>query len=100
MMAAFQFVSAALANDIKPIVGCEFNICADRSNKKVQDNGFQTVILAKTKNGYHNLVKLSSIAFTEGFYYVPRIDKNDLVKYKEDLIVTTGGLWGEYPISC
>ncbi|OEK01323.1 DNA polymerase III subunit alpha [Roseivirga sp. 4D4] len=97
MMGAFQFVSAALANDIKPIVGCEFNICADRSNKKVQDNGFQTVILAKNKNGYHNLVKLSSIAFTEGFYYVPRIDKNDLVKYKEDLIVTTGGLWGEVP---
>jgi len=97
MMGAFQFVSAALANDIKPIVGCEFNICADRSNKKVQDNGFQTVILAKNKNGYHNLVKLSSIAFTEGFYYVPRIDKNDLIKYKEDLIVTTGGLWGEVP---
>ncbi len=97
MMGAFQFVSAALANDIKPIVGCEFNICGDRSNKKVQDNGFQTVILAKNKNGYHNLVKLSSIAFTEGFYYVPRIDKNDLLEFKGDLIVTTGGLWGEVP---
>lgn len=97
MMGAFQFVSSALAAGIKPIVGCEFNICADRTNKKVQDNGFQTVILAKNKKGYHNLVKLSSIAFTEGFYYVPRIDRNDLLKYKEDLIVTTGGLWGEVP---
>lgn len=97
MMGAFQFVSAALAAEIKPIVGCEFNICADRSNKSVQDNGFQTVILAKNRNGYHNLVKLSSIAFTEGFYYVPRIDKDDLLKYKEDLIVLTGGLWGEVP---
>lgn len=95
MMGAFQFVSAALAAEIKPIVGCEFNICTDRSNKKVQDNGFQTVILAKNRNGYHNLVKLSSIAFTEGFYYVPRIDKDDLLKYKEDLIVLSGGLWGE-----
>ncbi len=97
MMAAFQFVRAALGAEIKPIVGCEFNICADRSNKKVQDNGFQTVILAKNKKGYHNLVKLSSIAFTEGFYYVPRIDKNDLLEYKDDLIITTGGLWGEVP---
>jgi len=97
MMAAFQFVRAALLAGIKPIVGCEFNICADRSNKKTQDNGFQTVILAKNRAGYHNLVKLSSIAYTDGFYYVPRIDKNDLLKYKENLIVTTGGLWGEVP---
>ncbi|WP_422356446.1 DNA polymerase III subunit alpha [Roseivirga pacifica] len=97
MMGAFHFVSAALGAGIKPIVGCEFNICTDRTNKKVQDNGFQTVILAKNRKGYHNLVKLSSIAFTDGFYYVPRIDKNDLEQYKEDLIVTTGGLWGEVP---
>ena len=97
MMAAFHFVRAALGAGIKPIVGCEFNICADRSNKKNQDNGFQTVILAKNRNGYHNLVKLSSIAYTEGFYYVPRIDKNDLLAHKEDLIVTSGGLWGEVP---
>jgi len=97
MMAAFQFVRAALGAGIKPIVGCEFNICNDRNNKKVQDNGFQTVILAKNRAGYHNLVKLSSIAYTDGFYYVPRIDKNDLLEYKDNLIVTTGGLWGEVP---
>jgi DNA polymerase-3 subunit alpha len=97
MMGAFQFVKAALASDIKPIVGCEFNICIDRSNKKLQDNGTQTVLLAKNKAGYHNLIKLSSIAYTEGFYYLPRIDKNDLLKYKGDIIVTTGGLWGEVP---
>lgn len=97
MMAAFHFVRAALGAGIKPIVGCEFNICTDRTNKKNQDNGFQTVILAKNRNGYHNLVKLSSIAYTEGFYYVPRIDKNDLLQYKDDLIITTGGLWGEVP---
>ncbi|PIQ48405.1 MAG: DNA polymerase III subunit alpha [Cytophagales bacterium CG12_big_fil_rev_8_21_14_0_65_40_12] len=97
MMGAFQFVKAALALDIKPIVGCEFNICIDRSNKKLQDNGTQTVLLAKNKAGYHNLVKLSSIAYTEGFYYLPRIDKNDLLKFKGDLIATTGGLWGEVP---
>jgi len=97
MMGAFHFVRDALKAEIKPIVGCEFNICVDRTDRSHQDNGNQTVLLAKNKKGYHNLVKLSSIAYTEGFYYVPRIDKNDLVKYKGDLIVTTGGLWGEVP---
>jgi len=97
MMGAFHFVKEALNAEIKPIVGCEFNICVDRTDRSHQDNGNQTVLLAKNKEGYHNLVKLSSLAYTEGFYYVPRIDKNDLLKYKDNLIVTTGGLWGEVP---
>ena len=53
--------------------------------------------MALNKNGYHHLAKLSSIAFTEGFYYVPRIDKETLLQHKEDLLITTGGLWGEVP---
>ncbi len=97
MMAAFHFVKEALKNDITPIVGCEFNLSADHKNKSRQDNGYQTVLLAKNKTGYHNLAKLSSIGFTEGFYYVPRIDKEILCQYKSDLIATTGGLWGEVP---
>src|SRR5690606_29473199 len=47
--------------------------------------------------GYHNLVKLSSLAYTEGFYYVPRIDKEILLKYSSDLIVLSGNLFGEIP---
>ncbi|MFN6377722.1 MAG: DNA polymerase III subunit alpha [Flavobacteriales bacterium] len=97
MMGAFQFVSEALKSEIKPIVGCELNICRDLKDKTNKDDGFQTVILAKNKDGYHNLAKLSSIAFTEGFYYVPRIDKETLLQYKENLIVTTGGMYGEIP---
>ena len=97
MMATFDFVKVALNEGIKPIVGCEFNLCPDRKEKSKQHNGFQTAILAKNKKGYHNLVKLASYANVEGFYYVPRIDKDLLVTYKSDLIVTTGGLWGEVP---
>jgi DNA polymerase-3 subunit alpha len=55
------------------------------------------VLLAKTKKGYHNLAKMSSIAYTNGFYYVPRIDKNVIEKYKEDIIVLSGNLYGEIP---
>ncbi len=82
---------------LKPIVGCEFFVCEDHKDKSRKDNGYQIVFLAKTKKGYQNLVKMSSIAHTDGFYYVPRIDKNIIHQYKEDLIVLSGNLYGEIP---
>jgi len=118
MMGSFKFVSAILGHNknadkkikqaiedgeepteviIKPIVGCEFHICENHKDKTKKDNGYQVVLLAKNKTGYHNLAKLSSIAFIDGFYYVPRIDKEILLKYKNDIIVLTGNLMGEIP---
>lgn len=82
---------------LTPIVGCEFFICEDHTDKSKKDNGFQVVLLAKNKRGYHNLAKMASIAYTDGFYYVPRIDKEVVRKYKEDVIVLTGNLYGEVP---
>lgn len=82
---------------IKPIVGCEFFICEDHTNKSQKDNGYQMVFLAKNKKGYQNLVKMSSLAFTDGFYYVPRIDRGIVEQYKDDLIVLSGNLYGEVP---
>lgn len=97
MMGAFHFVKEAMGKELKPILGCEFYLCRDRKNKATKDDGYQTVLIAKNKAGYHNLAKLASYANIEGFYYVPRIDKEVLVQYKGDLIATTGGLWGEIP---
>jgi len=118
MMGAFHFVKAVNAHnknvaqknkelldnnepatetEIKPILGCEFYVCEDHTNKSVKDYGYQIVMLAKNKNGYHNLAKMSSIAYTDGFYYVPRIDKKIVEQYKEDIIVLTGNLYGEVP---
>nr|WP_299488169.1 DNA polymerase III subunit alpha [uncultured Allomuricauda sp.] len=85
------------AKEITPIIGCEFYICEDHTNKNVKDYGYQIVLLAKNKNGYHNLAKMSSIAYTDGFYYVPRIDKKIVEHYKEDVIALTGNLYGEVP---
>ena len=82
---------------IKPIVGCEFYVCDNHLDKTRKDNGYQIVLLAKNKNGYHNLCKLSSIAYTDGFYYVPRVDRNLIEKYKNDIIVLSGSLNGEVP---
>ncbi|UBZ08459.1 DNA polymerase III subunit alpha [Salegentibacter mishustinae] len=118
MMGAFHFVKevgaynksvkekneAALANnepaearELKAIVGCEFFICENHADKSRKDNGYQVVMLAKNKKGYHNLAKMSSKAYTDGFYYVPRIDKEIVKEYKEDIIVLTGNLYGEVP---
>ena len=83
--------------EITPIVGCEFQVCEDHTNKTQKDNGYQIVMLAKNKNGYLNLAKMSSIAFVDGKYYVPRIDKKVIEQYKEDIIVLTGNLYGEVP---
>jgi DNA polymerase-3 subunit alpha len=82
---------------VKPILGCEFYVCDDLKDKSRKDNGYQIVFLAKTKKGYHNLAKLSSIAYTEGFYYVPRIDRKVIQQYKEDIIILSGNLYGEIP---
>ena len=111
MMGAFRFVDAIKKQNklikeanqegsnnkhlIKPIVGCVLNVCDDHLNKNYRDNGYQIVFLAKNKNGYNNLSKLSSLAYTKGFYYVPRVDKNLVLEYKEDLIVLSGNLYGE-----
>ncbi|WP_298900662.1 DNA polymerase III subunit alpha [uncultured Psychroserpens sp.] len=118
MMGAFHFVKAvnnhnksvkaknnearekgedANLNEIKPIIGCEFFVCENHADKTRKDNGYQIVLIAKNKNGYHNLAKLSSHAFVDGFYYLPRIDKGLIKQYKEDLICLTGNLYGEVP---
>lgn len=103
MMGAFIFVKEILnynkdaETPIKPIVGCEFNICENHLDKNTKDNGYQVVLLAKNKKGYHNLAKMASIAYIDGFYYVPRIDKEIVKKYKSDIIVLSGSINGEIP---
>lgn len=83
--------------ELKGIIGCEFFVCENRLDKSRKDHGYQIVLMAKNKNGYHNLAKMSSLAYTEGFYYVPRIDREVIEKYKQDIIVLSGNLYGEIP---
>jgi DNA polymerase III subunit alpha len=102
MFGAFKFVREALANDIKPIVGCEFFVAEDRQKLKFTkddpDKRFNQVLLAKNKAGYHNLAKLSSCGYTEGLYGLyPRIDKELIKKYSENVIALSGGMSGEIP---
>ncbi len=88
-------LNVELKKGIIPIVGSEFYVCEEHTDKKTKDNGHRIVLLAKNKQGYQNLTKLSSISHTKGFYYVPRIDRKLLLEYKENLIALSGNLYGE-----
>ena len=106
MMGCFHFIKAiknynsSISEDsektqIKPIIGCELNVCSNHKDKSNRDDGYQIVFLAKNKNGYRNLSKMCSIGYTEGFYYVPRVDRSIIEQYKSDLIVLSGNMYGE-----
>ena len=82
---------------IKPIIGCELNVCEDHKDKSSRDDGYQVVFLVKNKIGYQNLIKMCSIGYTDGFYYVPRVDKEVVLDYSEGLIVLSGNKYGEIP---
>ena len=104
MMGAFHFYRSIRKyneddqnqdKQIKPIIGCELNVCEDHTDRTHRDDGYQTVFLAKNKTGYQNLIKMCSMGYTDGFYYVPRVDKKIVEKYKDGLIVLSGDKYGE-----
>jgi len=105
MFGAMDFIAACghkkRKNPVKPIVGCEVYVSpGSRHEKKGSENEnkyYHLVLLAKTRAGYFNLVKLCSFAYTEGFYYRPRIDEELLSKYHEGLIALSACASGEIP---
>ncbi|NDV83056.1 DNA polymerase III subunit alpha [Bacteroides sp. 51] len=84
----------------KPIIGCEMYVARrsmDKKEGKPDQSGYHLVVLAKNKTGYHNLLKLVSKAWTDGYYSRPRTDRAELEKYHEGLIVCSACLGGEVP---
>ena len=94
-----EFHDAAEKEGIKPILGCEVYVAGgsrfDKSGK--DDRGDHLILLAKNLEGYHNLSKIVSYAFTEGFYYRPRVDKELLRLYHDGIICCLACLGGELP---
>ena len=100
MMGVFHFVKECEINGIKAIVGCEFFVADEykkqQFTKDAPDKRFRQVLIAKNEKGYHNISKLCSVGFIDGFYAgLPRVGRDVIEQYKEDLICTTGGLGGE-----
>ncbi len=93
-----KFHDVALSKGIKPILGCEVYVAKRGIHKKegkIDGSGWHLVLLAKNITGYHNLIKLVSIASIDGFYYKPRVDKELLSKYSEGIIALSACLGGE-----
>ena len=84
--------------EFKPIFGCEMYVTENGLETRLSgDKGNHLIVLAKNQQGYKNLCKLVSKAWTQGFYYHPRTDKKELAKYREGLIVCSACLGGEIP---
>lgn len=96
LFGAIEFYKACKKKEIKPIIGCEVYVAPTSRLDKMKQSGsrvaYQLTLIAKNLEGYHNLVKLSSIGYTEGFYYFPRIDMEVLREHSEGLICLSGGL--------
>ena len=97
MYGALNFYGECLKNGVKPIIGCEFYICHDLTRRDNKADSAHIVLLAKNDEGYHNLLKLNSIAFIDGFYYKPRIDYEALKKHAGGLICLSACLAGHIP---
>lgn len=100
MFGVKEFHDAAVKEGVKPILGCEVYVATgSRFDKKRgrEDRGHHLILLAKNKAGYHNLAKMVSYAFTEGYYYHPRVDKELLRTYHEGIICCSACLGGELP---
>ena len=99
---AIDFYQAAKASGLKPIVGCEVYVApGSRLEKKTTAGGrdvyHHLVLLAKNEIGYRNLIKLTTDAHLQGYYYKPRIDKEILAEHREGLIALSGCLASEVP---
>ena len=93
-------LQAAKQKLFKPIFGCEMYVARRRMfnrDGKPDQSGYHLVVLAKNEKGYHNLIKLVSKAWTEGYYMRPRTDRVELEKYHEGLIVCSACIAGEVP---
>jgi DNA polymerase-3 subunit alpha len=99
MYGAISFYQTMKEHGIKPIIGCETYLAAgsrkDRTGRAPGEKlNYHLILLAKDLEGYHNLVRLTSKAFTEGFYYKPRIDKELLAEHSKGLVALSACMSG------
>ncbi|NLG37966.1 MAG: DNA polymerase III subunit alpha [Clostridiales bacterium] len=99
MYGAVDFYKAAVAEGIRPIIGCEVYMAARRMTdmESTDRESAHLVLLAEDQTGYRNLVKLVSMGFTQGFYYKPRIDYDTLARHARGLICLSACLAGDIP---
>lgn len=98
MYGTVEFYQTCLKKEIKPVIGVDFYVALRTRHDKqsgVDNKRSRLVLLAKTNDGYKNLIKLVTDSHIEGFYYKPRIDKEIIEKYSKDLICISPSFSGE-----
>jgi DNA polymerase-3 subunit alpha len=96
LFGAIEFYFACLKAGVKPVLGLETYVTrSSRHDRRREDETYHLVLLARDATGYRNLVRLSSLAYTEGFYYRPRVDRELLEAHHEGLIALSACLSGE-----
>lgn len=102
MYGVIKFYKACMAAGIKPIIGCEVYVAPgsrfDKKGVRGERNYYHLILLAENDQGYHNLMKLVSLGYTEGYYYKPRIDKDLLRQYHSGLIASSACAAGEVAV--
>ncbi|MBI2884899.1 MAG: DNA polymerase III subunit alpha [Candidatus Omnitrophica bacterium] len=98
LFGAIEFYNACMKGGVKPIIGVEAYVApkhrSDRAGTGIKDSNAHLVLLAKDETGYANLIRLVTLAYLEGFYYKPRIDKESLKQHGQGLIALTSCLKG------
>ena len=98
MYGAVEFYQECTKAGIKPIIGCEVYLTTGSHLEKNNRGMYHLILLAENDTGYHNLMKIVSLAQLEGFYYKPRVDKDILRTYHEGLICLSACIAGELPV--
>jgi DNA polymerase-3 subunit alpha len=98
MYGAVEFYKEALKQEVKPVIGMEgytTNVNMRERPERTKFQNFHLLLLAKDREGYQNLMKLTSLAHVEGYYYRPRVDRETLAEYSKGLICTSACAQGE-----
>ena len=90
-----EFFTSAQKLGVQPIIGCEFYVTPSGMQDRSDRTRYHQVLLAKNEEGYKNLIRLSSLSYSDGYYYKPRLDKETLKAHRNGLIATTCCLQGE-----
>src|SRR5512138_1104612 len=97
---AVEFYRECRDHHLNPIIGYEAYVApgkrTEREARRRGDAGYHLTLLARDRTGFKNLIKMASVAFLEGYHYVPRIDKELLEAHKEGLVCLSGCASGEF----
>src|SRR6266850_6039676 len=95
LFGAVEFYQEARRAGVKPIIGMEAYVTRGRRQDRTRDTAHHLVLLARDERGFRNLMRLSSLAYLEGFYYKPRVDHATLSQYSEGLLALSACPKGE-----